>query len=57
MEGRLRRSFTDDYERRAVDLVASSGRSIGSVAKKPGLRDSVLRRWVALSAASYGPSR
>jgi len=46
-EGRRRRSFTDDYKRQAVDLVASSGRSIGSVAKELGLRDSVLRRWVA----------
>ena len=46
MEGRQRRSFTDDYKRQAVDLVASSGRSIGSVAKELGLRDSVLRRWV-----------
>ena len=46
MEGRRRRSFTDDYKRQAVDLVASSGRSIGSVAKELGLRDSVLRRWV-----------
>src|ERR1700741_3634760 len=46
MEGRQRRSFTDDYRRQAVDLVASSGRSIGSVAKELGLRDSVLRRWV-----------
>jgi len=46
MEGRPRRSFTDDYKRQAVDLVASSGRSIGSVAKELGLRDSVLRRWV-----------
>jgi len=36
----------DDYKRQAVDLVASSGRSIGSVAKELGLRDSVLRRWV-----------
>jgi transposase-like protein len=44
MEGRQRRSFTDDCERQAVDLVASSGRSIGSVAKELGLRDSVLRR-------------
>jgi hypothetical protein len=26
MEGRQRRSFTDDYKRQAVDLVASSGR-------------------------------
>jgi transposase InsO family protein len=46
MEGRQRRSFTDDYKRQAVDLVASSGRSIGSVAKELGLRDSVLRRAV-----------
>ena len=46
MEGRQRRSFTDDYKRQAVDLVASSGRSIGSVAKELGLRDSVLRRWI-----------
>src|SRR6201981_434590 len=45
MEGSRRRSFTDDYKRQAVDLVASSGRSIGSVAKELGLRDSVLRRW------------
>ena len=28
MEGRQRRSFTDDYKRQAVDLVVSSGRSI-----------------------------
>jgi transposase-like protein len=46
MEGRQRRSFADEYKRQAVDLVASSGRSIGSVAKELGLRDSVLRRWV-----------
>src|SRR5512132_1774273 len=46
MEGRQRRSFTDDYKRQAVDLVASSGRSIGSMAKELGLRDSALRRWV-----------
>jgi hypothetical protein len=34
MEVRQRRSFTNDYKRQAVDLVASSGRSIGSVAKR-----------------------
>ena len=51
MEGRRRRSFTDDYKRQAVDLVASSGRSIGAVAKELGLRDSVLRRWVELRGA------
>ena len=36
MERRQRRAFTDDYKRQAVDLVASSGRSVGSVAKELG---------------------
>ena len=56
MEGRRRRSFTDDYKRQAVDLVASSGRSIGAVAKELGLRDSVLRRWVELRGAGREPT-
>ncbi len=51
MEMRQRRSFTDDYKQQAVDPVASSGRSIGSIAKELGLRDSVLRRWVELGGA------
>src|SRR3982074_3757682 len=54
MERSERRSFTDDYKRQAVDLVASSGRSIGSVAKELGLRDSVLRRWVEQRGAGRG---
>lgn len=56
MEGRQRRSFTDDYKRQAVDLVASSGRSIGSVARELGLRDSVLRRWVEQRGARLEPT-
>src|SRR5882672_5568877 len=56
MEGRRRRSFTDDYKRQAVDLIASSGRSIGSVAKELGLRDSVLRRWVEHRGAEREPT-
>ena len=56
METRQRRSFADDYKRQAVDLVASSGRSIGSVAKELGLRDSVLRRWVERRGAGREPT-
>ena len=56
MERRQRRSFTDDYKRQAVDLVASSGHSIGSVAKELGLRDSVLRRWVEQRGAGLEPA-
>lgn len=55
MKTSQRRSFTDDYKRQSVDLVASSGRSIGSVAKELGLRDSVLRRWVEQRGAGRGP--
>ena len=49
-------SFTDDYKRQAVDLVASSLRSIWSVAKELGLRDSVLRRWVERRGAGREPT-
>jgi transposase len=56
MERRQRRAFTDDYKRHAVDLVASSGRSIGAVAKELGLRDSVLRRWVERRGAGREPT-
>ena len=56
MEIRQRRAFTDDYKRQAVDLVASSGRSVGAVAKELGLRDSVLRRWVELRGAGREPT-
>ena len=53
MEGRQRRSFTDDYKRQAVDLVGSSGRSFGSVAKELGLRKIRFRR----SGCPYGRER
>jgi transposase len=46
MEERQRRSFTEEYKHRAVELVASDRRSITSVAKELGLRQSVLRRRV-----------
>jgi transposase len=56
MERRQRRAFTDEYKRQAVDLVASSGRSVGSIAKELGLRDSVLRRWVEQRGAGREPT-
>jgi transposase len=56
MQGRRRRSFTEDYKRQAVELVVSSGRSVGSVANELGLRDSVLRRWVEKLASGHEPT-
>src|SRR6476619_4478822 len=55
-KGRQRRSFTDDYKRQAVDLVKSSGRSVGLVAEELGLRDSILRRWVKQMGARLEPT-
>jgi transposase len=56
MRASRRRSFTDDYKRQAVDLVASSGHSIRAVAKELGLRDSVLRRWVEQRGTGREPT-
>ena len=56
MEGRRRRSFTQEYKRQAAELVASSGRSVTSVANELGLRDSVLRRWVEKLAGGHEPT-
>jgi transposase len=64
MDKRERRSFPEAFKREGVALIASSGRSIGSVAKELGVRDSVLRRWVeklgtgpASAAAPQPPAR
>jgi transposase len=52
MSKRQRRSYSDEYKRRAVDLVVCSGRSAKSVAKELGLDGSVLSRWVADRSAA-----
>lgn len=56
MDKRERRSFPDAFKREGVALVASSGRSIGSVAKELGVRDSVLRRWVEKLGSGGAPA-
>ena len=38
-----RRNFPDSFKREAVDRVASSGLSVGAVARKLGLHETVLR--------------
>jgi transposase len=52
MEKRRRRAYADDYKQRAVDLVVSSGRSAGSVARELGLHESILCRWMAERGSS-----
>lgn len=56
MEKAKRRSFTEDYKRQTVELVRSSGRSIGSVAAEIGLAETVLRKWVNKFGVSGQPA-
>jgi len=42
-----RRVFPEAFKREAVDRVAASGLSAGAVARELGLRETVLRRWMA----------
>jgi transposase len=41
-----RRVFPDVFKREAVDRVATSGLSVGAVARELGLHETVLRRWI-----------
>jgi transposase len=56
MEKAKRRFFTEDYKRQTVELVRSSGRSIGSVATEIGLAETVLRKWVNKFGVSGQPA-
>lgn len=40
-----RRSFTDEFKREAVSLLASSGRPLTQVATELGIQPSMLRGW------------
>jgi transposase len=45
MTNKTRRSFTDDFKREAVSLLASSGRPLIQVAAGLGIQPSMLRSW------------
>ena len=51
-----RRVFTDEYKGQAADLVRTSGRSVGSVAKELGLAETVLRKWTRSFGADGQPA-
>ena len=48
------RSYTEDYKRQVVDLVASSGRTATAVATEVGLHPTLLCRWVRQYGAGGG---
>ena len=44
--GSTRRSFTEEYKRDAVALITDGGYSVPAVAKKLGISDTTVRKWV-----------
>ena len=45
-DNRVRRKFSDEFKRDAVELVRSTGRPIAHVAEELGIYDSTLGNWV-----------
>ena len=46
MSKRTRRSFTKEYKAEVVDLVRSSGKSVGTICLELDLTETAVRRWV-----------
>jgi transposase-like protein len=44
--GRQRREFTPEYKDEAVKLVVNTGRAVATVARKLGVNEATLGRWV-----------
>ena len=56
MTNKTRRSFTDDFKREAVSLLASSGRPLIQVAAGLGIQPSMLRSWRGPADGAARPS-
>jgi transposase-like protein len=46
MSRRARRKFTEEFKARAVELVRTSGKSAGQIAKDLDLTETALREWL-----------
>ena len=51
-----RRSFTDEFKREAVSLLASSGRPLTRVATELGIQPSMLRTWRGAANGTAKPA-
>jgi transposase len=54
MERRPRRSFTREFKAETVELIRSSGRSIGQVCRDLALTETAVRRWVTQAEVDAG---
>src|SRR5438094_5968815 len=54
MTARLRRSFTPEFKAHTVELVRTSGKSVGEVCRDLDLTETAVRRWIAQADIDEG---
>src|ERR1700694_3521976 len=54
MTARLRRSFTPEFKAHTVELVRTSGKSVGEICRDLDLTETAVRRWVAKADVDAG---
>jgi transposase len=54
MARRKRRGFTKEYKAEVVELIRTSGRSIGAIAKEMDLSETAVRRWAQQATVDAG---
>ena len=54
MAKRKRRAFTREYKAEVVELIRSSGRGIGAIAKELDLTETAVRRWAQQAEVDAG---
>ena len=54
MTARLRRSFTPEFKAQTVELLRTSGKSVGEICRDLDLTETAVRRWVAQADVDAG---
>ena len=54
MTARLRRSFAPEFKAHTVELVRTSGKSVGEICRDLDLTETAVRRWVAQADVDAG---
>ena len=54
MTARLRRSLTPEFKAHTVELVRTSGKSVGEICRDLDLTETAVRRWVAQADVDAG---
>jgi len=54
MGSRARRTFTTEFKAETIELIRSSGKSIGAICRDLGLTETAVRRWVQQAEVDAG---